>query len=55
MKRLRLIAILTIVLMAGLLALYLHRNREPSYQGRTLTQWWKMSSLVHHLIQLKFQ
>jgi hypothetical protein len=39
MKRLRLIASIVIVLLAGWLALYLFQNREPRYQGRMLTEW----------------
>jgi hypothetical protein len=39
MKRHRLMLLLIIVLPACILALYLHHNREPRYEGRTLTQW----------------
>jgi hypothetical protein len=39
MKRMRLIIILVIILLGSLLALYLHQDREPSYQGRKLSEW----------------
>jgi hypothetical protein len=39
MKRLRLIAFIVFVLLAGMLAFYHFHNREPSYQGLTLTEW----------------
>jgi hypothetical protein len=39
MKHLRLIIILIFVLVAGTFAFYRFHNREPSYQGRKLTQW----------------
>lgn len=39
MKRIRLIVLPVFVLLAAVLALYLHHNREPSYQGRTLMLW----------------
>jgi hypothetical protein len=40
-KRLRLIAIIVTVLLASCLALHLALNREPRYQGRSLTEWLK--------------
>ncbi|MBI3852359.1 MAG: hypothetical protein HY298_19050 [Verrucomicrobia bacterium] len=39
MKRLRLIGILAVVILMGCLVFDLALLREPSYQGRTLTQW----------------
>jgi hypothetical protein len=39
MKRLRLIFLLLFVLLAGMLTFSRFHNREPSYQGRSLTQW----------------
>jgi HEAT repeats len=38
-KHLRVIAIIVSVLLLGLLAFHLIQKREPSYHGRTLTQW----------------
>jgi hypothetical protein len=38
-KRFRIIFLLMFALLAGMLSLYVHHNREPSYQGRTLTRW----------------
>ncbi len=46
MKRLRVIAIVVAVLLAGCLVIYFATPKEPSYQGRTLTQWfWKFNRL----------
>jgi hypothetical protein len=39
MKRLPLIALVVFIVLAGMLAFSRFHNREPSYQGRTLTQW----------------
>jgi hypothetical protein len=39
MKRLRIISIVVAVLFLGILAITLFLDREPRYQGRTLTQW----------------
>ena len=39
MKRLRLILLLLLVVIGVLLAFQLFENREPRYQGRSLTQW----------------
>jgi hypothetical protein len=41
-KRWGIIAIICFVLLAGWIALHLAVNREPRYQGRTLSQWLKM-------------
>jgi len=39
MKRARLITIVVAVLLFGWLTIHLARNKEPSYEGRTLTEW----------------
>src|ERR1700722_11148009 len=39
MKRLRIILILLVVFLAGALVIYLVQPKEPSYQGRTLSEW----------------
>ena len=39
MKRLRLIAIVMAIVLLGWLVIQLLRTKEPSYQGRTLTEW----------------
>jgi hypothetical protein len=39
MKRLRLIALIVAVLLAGGFALHLFQSREPRYQGRSLVEW----------------
>jgi hypothetical protein len=47
MKRLRLIAIVVVVqVLVGLVA-YLTTPPEPSYQGRTLTEWLKIHAKYH--------
>jgi hypothetical protein len=39
MKRIRLISIAVALILIGLLAFSLFRSKEPSYQGRSLTEW----------------
>jgi len=39
MKRLRIIGIVVVILMAGGLVIYLATPKEPSYGGRTVTAW----------------
>lgn len=39
MKRFRLTALVVFVVLVGMLTFPHFQNREPSYQGRTLTQW----------------
>ena len=39
MKRLRFIALIVAILLAGGLALHLFQSREPPYQGRSLVEW----------------
>lgn len=48
MKQARLIIILFALLVLGFLAFAIFRNREPRYQGRTLTQWIERGASAYH-------
>jgi hypothetical protein len=43
MKRIRLISIVVAVILLGGLAIAVYRDKEPRYQGRTLTEWFHIA------------